>query len=301
MSLGEYFVSTVVDSLLNSPAWDRTMLVWTYDEHGGYYDHVPPPPAIAADDIAPVLSATDQPGAYDRYGFRVPAAVMSPFSKPNYVSHTVYDHTSVLKTIERKRNLPTMTYRDANANDLLDCPDLKRTRSFLGSRKAESWRGLELVALQQGSTLSPEEEALGAEELRRVALLDRSIAVVHEHVAARGYELRRHVDALHAARRHLSCEFEVPIMTSGTIYQDDVEAPAGELLRQVRAEGIRVAGAATPTDPAPCRTSPRRLARVRVAVRISLAQPGSSSRKRVVPLLVDTLPERRVVPAAEHQ
>ena len=129
VSLGEYFVSTVVNSLLNSPAWDRTMLVWTYDEHGGYYDHVPPPPAIPPDDIAPVLSATDQPGGYDRYGFRVPTVVMSPYSRPNYVSHTVYDHTSVLKTIQRKWNLPAMTYRDANANDLLDCLDLKK-RSF---------------------------------------------------------------------------------------------------------------------------------------------------------------------------
>ena len=129
ISLGEYFVSTVATSLLNSPAWDRTMLIWTYDEHGGYYDHVPPPPAIPPDDIAPVLSATDQPGAYDRYGFRVPTVVMSPYSKSNYVSHTVYDHTSILKTIERKWNLPAMTYRDANANDLLDCLDLRR-RSF---------------------------------------------------------------------------------------------------------------------------------------------------------------------------
>ncbi len=129
ISLGEYFVSTVVSSLLNSPAWDRTLLVWTYDEHGGYYDHVPPPPAIPPDDIPPDISATDQPGGYDRYGFRVPTVVMSPFSKPNFVSHTVYDHASVLKTIERKWNLPAMTYRDANANDLLDCLDLKK-RAF---------------------------------------------------------------------------------------------------------------------------------------------------------------------------
>jgi len=128
ISLGEHFVSTVVDSLLNSPAWDRTLFVWTYDEHGGYYDHVPPPPAIPPDDIPPDISATDQPGGYDRYGFRVPTVVMSPYSKPHFVSHTVYDHTSVLKTIERKWNLPAMTYRDANANDLLDCLDLgKRT------------------------------------------------------------------------------------------------------------------------------------------------------------------------------
>jgi phospholipase C len=129
ISLGEYFVSTVVDSLMQSPAWGRTLLVWTYDEHGGYYDHVPPPPAIPPDDIAPVLTAENQPGGYDRYGFRVPTVVVSPYAKPHYVSHTVYDHTSVLKTIERKWNLPAMTYRDANANDLLDCLNLSK-RSF---------------------------------------------------------------------------------------------------------------------------------------------------------------------------
>ena len=129
IALGEYFVSTVVGSLLNSPAWDRTMLVWTYDEHGGYYDHVPPPAAIPPDDIPPVLTDANQPGAYDRYGFRVPTVVMSPYSKRDFVSHTVYDHTSVLKTIEKKWNLPAMTYRDANANDLFDCLDLKK-RSF---------------------------------------------------------------------------------------------------------------------------------------------------------------------------
>jgi phospholipase C len=129
LALGEYFVSTVVGSLLNSPAWHRTLLVWTYDEHGGYYDHVPPPPAIPPDDIPPNISATDQPGGYDRYGFRVPTVVVSPYGKPDFVSHTVYDHTSVLKTIERKWNLPAMTYRDANANDLLDCLDLRK-RAF---------------------------------------------------------------------------------------------------------------------------------------------------------------------------
>jgi phospholipase C len=129
LSLGEYFVSTVVDSLLKSPAWGRTLLVWTYDEHGGYYDHVPPPPAIPPDDIPPGIAATDQPGEYDRYGFRVPTVVVSPYSKRDFVSHTVYDHTSVLKTIERKWNLPAMTYRDANANDLLDCLDLSK-RAF---------------------------------------------------------------------------------------------------------------------------------------------------------------------------
>jgi phospholipase C len=81
---GEAFAAQVVNAVLSSPSWGSTLLVWLYDEHGGYYDHVPPPAAIAPDAIAPILS----PGAsaYDgfaRYGFRVPAAVISPFSRPD--------------------------------------------------------------------------------------------------------------------------------------------------------------------------------------------------------------------------
>src|SRR5205807_3822579 len=61
---------------------------------------------------------------FARYGFRVPAIVVSPYAKRNHVSHVVYDHTSILALVERKWNLPAMTLRDANANDLLDFLDL---------------------------------------------------------------------------------------------------------------------------------------------------------------------------------
>jgi len=123
--VGEAFLASVVTAVGASPAWDRTLLIINYDEHGGYYDHVPPPPALAPDSIPPVV----QPGEsiYDgfaRYGFRVPSVVVSPYAKPGHVSHVVYDHTSILAMIERKWNLPAMTYRDANANDLTDFLDL---------------------------------------------------------------------------------------------------------------------------------------------------------------------------------
>jgi hypothetical protein len=123
--LGEAFLAQVVHAIGSSPAWPQTILIVTYDEHGGYYDHVPPPSALAPDSIAPMV----QPGesAYDgfaRYGFRVPSIVVSPYAKPGYVSHVVYDHTSILAFLERKWNLPAMTYRDANANDLTDFLDL---------------------------------------------------------------------------------------------------------------------------------------------------------------------------------
>ena len=116
IQLGESFVQSVLDAVLSSPAWPRTLLIWTYDEHGGYYDHVPPPRAIPPDSIKPALGPKDHPGGYDIYGPRVPAVVASPYSKPHGVSDTVCDHTTFLATIEAKWNLPACTYRDANAN-----------------------------------------------------------------------------------------------------------------------------------------------------------------------------------------
>jgi phospholipase C len=103
------------------------MLVWCYDEHGGYYDHVPPPAAPEPDDKAPEAPG---PYRYDRLGFRVPAVIVSPFARPEYVSHVTHDHTSVLKLIERKWNLPPLTRRDAAADDLLDSLDLAAPPAF---------------------------------------------------------------------------------------------------------------------------------------------------------------------------
>ncbi len=120
MYYGEAWAHQVLEAVLRSPAWPRTLLIYTYDEHGGYYDHVPPPKTIPPDSIPPRLTATDVPGGYDMYGPRVPAVVASPYSKPNAVTDVVHDHTSVLATIESKWNLPALTYRDANAATVLD-------------------------------------------------------------------------------------------------------------------------------------------------------------------------------------
>ena len=122
MSYGEYWAYQVVNAVLHSPAWPRTLLIYTYDEHGGYYDHVPPPAAIAPDSIPPELGPEDVPGGYDLYGPRVPGIVASPYSKPNAMTNVVHDHTSVLATIEAKWNLPALTYRDANANTVDGLP-----------------------------------------------------------------------------------------------------------------------------------------------------------------------------------
>jgi phospholipase C len=130
MYYGEAWAYKVLEAVLQSPAWPRTLFIYTYDEHGGYYDHVPPPAAIAPDSIPPNLTSTDVPGGYNLYGPRVPAIVASPYSKPHAVTNVVHDHTSVLATIEAKWNLPALTYRDANAATVMDFLNVKQA-SFL--------------------------------------------------------------------------------------------------------------------------------------------------------------------------
>jgi phospholipase C len=117
---GELWAFGVIQAVLTSPLWPRTLLIYIYDEHGGYYDHVAPPAAVAPDGIAPIVQPGDPAGGYDLYGPRVPAVVVSPYAKPGGVTSVVHDHTSVLATIEAKWNLPALTNRDANAETVMD-------------------------------------------------------------------------------------------------------------------------------------------------------------------------------------
>jgi phospholipase C len=123
VQVGEKFTHDIVSALVNSPDWASAAMFLTYDEHGGYYDHVSPPAAVPPDDIPPMVSAGDPFNAFNRYGVRVPATVISPYSSPHHVSHVVYDHTSILKFIETRFGLPPLTRRDAAADPMLDMFD----------------------------------------------------------------------------------------------------------------------------------------------------------------------------------
>ena len=128
VQVGQKFVSDVTHALFESPQWRSLALFITYDENGGIYDHVAPPPACPPDDLTPDLQGEDAkfPGRFDRYGFRVPFIVVSPFAKRSYTSHKTYDHTSITRFIETKFKLPALTSRDANADPLLDFFDFER-------------------------------------------------------------------------------------------------------------------------------------------------------------------------------
>jgi phospholipase C len=126
IQVGEQFTQQVVNPLMQAPTWRHTALFITWDEHGGYYDHVPPPGAVKPDSIPPLVKPGDAPGGYGRYGFRVPLVVVSPWARAGYVSSVVQDHTSITAFIERKWNLPAMTFRDANADPMTDYFDFRR-------------------------------------------------------------------------------------------------------------------------------------------------------------------------------
>ena len=106
--VGQSFVNQIYDAVTTGPQWDRTVLVITYDEWGGFYDHVPPP------------VARDANPACRLRGFRVPTMVISPLARRHHVAHRTYDHTSILKMIEWRWDLPPLTIRDARARNLAE-------------------------------------------------------------------------------------------------------------------------------------------------------------------------------------
>jgi phospholipase C len=152
---GESFAAQVIKTVMHGKGWPGTLLIWTYDEHGGYYDHVPPPAAIPPDDVPgrclavrpawlrlahrllfpsyvkDAENAGTEPLRYDQYGIRVPAVLVSPYARPDCVLSEVFDHTSVLKLVEEKWNLPALTRRDAAATSPVGALDLDGPPAFL--------------------------------------------------------------------------------------------------------------------------------------------------------------------------
>jgi phospholipase C len=110
---GPSWVSSIVNAIGNSAYWPNTTIIIAWDDWGGWYDHVPPPQ---------VLANCAQWGCGYVYGFRVPLIVMSPYTKPAYISHVNHDFGSILKFIETKFSLPSLGYADTNALD--DLSDL---------------------------------------------------------------------------------------------------------------------------------------------------------------------------------
>ncbi len=133
---GEQLIKDTYEAIRNSPVWNTSVLIITYDEHGGFYDHVKPPAAIPPGDKTDPKNTT-YGFDFKQYGVRVPAVIVSPLIPKNTIDHTPYDHTSILKTLSNLYGFAPLTQRDKNANDLIhlfslenartDCPKQLRT------------------------------------------------------------------------------------------------------------------------------------------------------------------------------
>jgi phospholipase C len=115
---GEALLKTIYETIRNSPYWDNSMLIVTYDEHGGFYDHVPPPQTVAPGDAVTDSGNNTNHFDFKQLGVRVPAVIISPLIPKGIIDSTIYDHSSVLATVESIFGLQPLTERDKYANTL---------------------------------------------------------------------------------------------------------------------------------------------------------------------------------------
>jgi phospholipase C len=115
---GPSWVASIVNAIGGSSYWSNTAIIITWDDWGGWYDHVPP---------QKVIDDGSSWGSGYVYGFRVPLIVVSPYAKAGYISHVNHDFGSILNLIEEAYGLPSLGYADAYADDLSDCFDFNQT------------------------------------------------------------------------------------------------------------------------------------------------------------------------------
>jgi phospholipase C len=139
---GEALIASVYNSVRNSPLWDETLLIVLYDEHGGTYDHATPPAATPPDGNTTQF-------AFNRYGLRVPALLISPFIAKGTINHGTFDHTSIPATLKQIFGLPSfLTQRDATAQTFSDVASLDAARTDAPS----SINATAVPGLQVGAT-----------------------------------------------------------------------------------------------------------------------------------------------------
>lgn len=210
---GEEFLWTVYDAVRNSPDWESTLLMVLFDEHGGCYDHVPPPSAstckvaINPSEDDKVIPA-DEPGGtgfkFDRLGPRVPAIAVSAYTPPETRINAVFEHTSVLSTIVKCFDLPAgqLGKRQANAEDVSAALTLANPRT---DRPLLARPELSLV-----DDLKEEVHSIAHSQLflsaRQKPISDLQRTAMH------GAALFLEADQLHARIQSISTEFEADML-----------------------------------------------------------------------------------------
>ncbi len=165
ITLGQIFLGSVYEALAQSPQWERCLLIITYDEHGGFFDHVPPP------------LATDELPDFQQLGFRVPSLVIGPHVRRGCVDGTQLDHVSPIATVTRRFDLPALNERVTQTNDVSSAID----PAFLGDPQPPAPIPVLSVSVEQVL----QKRGTGQEELAAlVARGELPLPAAHRHAGA---------------------------------------------------------------------------------------------------------------------
>ena len=203
---GEALIATIYNAIRNSPDWESTLLIILFDEHGGCYDHVPPPSApeckvaIAPDRVIPA----GEPGGigfkFDRLGPRVPAIVVSAYTQPETRLHQVFEHTSILSTVINSLGLPQnkLGARQPEAPDLGEAMPLANPRQDRPAIAKPTFSVIEDVAAEWHSVVHS--KLLGAKQkpitdLQRTALQGVALFTQTEDLHNRIAKLENELEA----------------------------------------------------------------------------------------------------------
>jgi phospholipase C len=199
---GDALILKIFDALRKSPAWEKTLFVITFDEHGGCYDHAPTPPPLAKSPDG-IIIPPSQPGGsgfdFQRFGVRVPAVLVSPLIEEGTVCNTPFDHTSIIRTISRRwLDSEHLTERDRSAHDLgeLLTRATPRPDPVITPNPPPPFQGCgahplsplhqALVKAANGFVQAHTGESLMAEELQVIQTTDQAV----EHFDAKEKEVR---------------------------------------------------------------------------------------------------------------
>jgi phospholipase C len=226
--VGDNFIKTIYEAIRNSPVWESSLLIITWDEHGGFYDHVPPPPAVPPGDI-PTAAHSKNGFRFDQLGVRVPAIVISPRIPKNLIDHRTYDHASILATIEKLFELDPLTDRDRNANSLTPLLTLMTPRTDAPTTVGPRFgieptpRGPATAPSRPGASINEADAApllaiLVAQDLQvsrpeERAAIFRRVREIKTHADAWAY--MKHVERKVAARRGARTTTEISKKPTG--------------------------------------------------------------------------------------
>ncbi len=182
VAYGEALVADVYNAVRGGPGWRETLLVITYDEHGGCFDHVLPPPAT------PPGGQTPDGFDFGTFGVRVPAVIVSPYVRPGSVIRpagpTPFDHTSIIATLRRLFGFASLTPRDAAAPDLVAALDAQAANDGPASITAPA--------------VPPSPEVVARAAAKPLNSMQRSLTVSAAQLPTAGADVAAHVRRLAA-------------------------------------------------------------------------------------------------------